>query len=173
MGEVSVQLPRPEQPDVVQNGRNAQINGVETDINYVAGGLTLNAAAAYTDAKTKGNICDVGVGSGTGLRHTPDWNDDGTQRRSLLTPIWNAAAGHAQVQGDRHRAIHMADGYRPCACPGRSRVPGIGAVRHALKTRSDQIGLTNLAGARRSSNLFAGYDWRQVQRRAVRHEHLR
>ena len=29
------------------------------DINYVAGGLTLNAAAAYTDAKTKGNICDV------------------------------------------------------------------------------------------------------------------
>ena len=44
---------------IVQNGRDAEINGVETDLNYVAGGLTLSAAAAYTDAKTKGNICDV------------------------------------------------------------------------------------------------------------------
>ena len=40
---------------VVQNGRDARINGLETDINYVAGGLTLNAAAAFTDAKTKEN----------------------------------------------------------------------------------------------------------------------
>ena len=44
---------------VVQNGRDARINGIETDINYVSGGLTLNAAAAYTDAKTKQNICAV------------------------------------------------------------------------------------------------------------------
>ena len=36
---------------VVQNGRDAKVNGIETDVNYVSGGLTLNAAAAYTDAK--------------------------------------------------------------------------------------------------------------------------
>ena len=44
---------------VVQNGRDAKINGIETDVNYVNGGLTLNAAAAYTDAKLKENICDL------------------------------------------------------------------------------------------------------------------
>ena len=65
---VPVQLPRrkqlhrdPERPD-------AKINGVETDVNYVSGGLTLNAAAAYTDAKTKGNICGVGRGYDVGLQ---------------------------------------------------------------------------------------------------------
>ena len=42
----------------IHNAQGCQINGVETDISYVRGGLTLNAAAAYTDAKTKGNICN-------------------------------------------------------------------------------------------------------------------
>jgi outer membrane receptor protein involved in Fe transport len=42
----------------IHNAKNARINGLETDVSYVKGGLTLNAAAAYTDAKTKGNICN-------------------------------------------------------------------------------------------------------------------
>jgi outer membrane receptor protein involved in Fe transport len=42
----------------IHNARNATINGLETDLSYTRGGLTLNAAAAYTDAKTKGNICN-------------------------------------------------------------------------------------------------------------------
>ena len=42
---------------VIQNGRDANINGIETDVGYQSGGFSLNAAAAYTDAKTKGNIC--------------------------------------------------------------------------------------------------------------------
>src|SRR5215213_7016859 len=42
----------------IHNARDAVINGLETDISYVHGGLTINAAAAYTDAKTKGNICN-------------------------------------------------------------------------------------------------------------------
>jgi outer membrane receptor protein involved in Fe transport len=41
----------------IHNGRDARVNGIETDFNYVSGGWTVNAAAAYTDAKTKGNIC--------------------------------------------------------------------------------------------------------------------
>ena len=41
----------------IHNGKDARVNGIETDLNYIHGGLTLNAAAAYTDAKTKGNIC--------------------------------------------------------------------------------------------------------------------
>ena len=38
----------------IHNARDAVINGIETDASYIRGGLTLNAAAAYTDAKTKG-----------------------------------------------------------------------------------------------------------------------
>ena len=53
---------------VIQNGRDARINGIETDINYVSGGLSLNAAAAYTDAKTKRNICDFCGYGNPGLR---------------------------------------------------------------------------------------------------------
>jgi iron complex outermembrane receptor protein len=45
----------------VHNARNARINGLETDVSYVHGGLTINGAAAYTDAKTKGNICTIAV----------------------------------------------------------------------------------------------------------------
>jgi outer membrane receptor protein involved in Fe transport len=42
----------------IHNGKDARVNGIETDLNYVRGGWTVNAAAAYTDAKTKGgNIC--------------------------------------------------------------------------------------------------------------------
>jgi len=41
----------------VHNGRDAKINGIETDVSYVRGGLQINAAAAYTHAETKGNIC--------------------------------------------------------------------------------------------------------------------
>ena len=44
----------------IHNGKDARVNGVETDISYIHGGLTLNASAAYTDAKTKGNICSDG-----------------------------------------------------------------------------------------------------------------
>jgi outer membrane receptor protein involved in Fe transport len=43
----------------VHNGKDARVNGIETDVNYIHGGWSFNATAAYTDAKTKGNICTV------------------------------------------------------------------------------------------------------------------
>ena len=46
---------------VVQNGRNANVNGIESDINYVTGGLSLTLAGAYTHAKTSGNICNFAI----------------------------------------------------------------------------------------------------------------
>ena len=91
---------------VIQNGRDATINGIESDVSYTGGGLTLNAAAAYTDAKTKGNICasftadanctgDVIVApSGTRLPITPRFKGSATARYS-----WNlAGATKAHVQ---------------------------------------------------------------------------
>ena len=95
----------------IHNGKDAVVNGIETDISYVQGGLSLNAAASYTDAKTKGAICNVfgdtsanctGVSgdfitapSGTRLPVTPKFKGSATARYS-----WPAFADvRAHVQG--------------------------------------------------------------------------
>jgi iron complex outermembrane receptor protein len=92
---------------VIENGRDARINGIESDVSYTGGGLTLNAAAAYTDAKTKGNICasiaadanctgdTVVAPSGTRLPITPRFKASATARYS-----WNIGGptkAHVQV----------------------------------------------------------------------------
>ena len=108
---------------VIQNGRDAKINGIETDVNYVTGGLTLNAAAAYTDAKTKGNICSL-----------VDW-----QRRLLGRPrsglrrdaVGDAPAGHSQVQDVGNRPLRLAGGHRASACAGERCPPGLGERGHS------------------------------------------
>jgi len=41
----------------IHNGPNARIRGVEADATYNHGGLSLTAAGAYTDAKTRQNLC--------------------------------------------------------------------------------------------------------------------
>ena len=79
---------------VINNGPNARIRGIEADINYSAGGLTLTAAASYTDAETRQNLCAVadptfactGAGnsvlapSGTRLPITPRFKGNLTAR---------------------------------------------------------------------------------------------
>ena len=100
----------------IHNAKDARINGIETDVNYIQGGLTLSAAAAYTDAKTKGNICtistdpapdcssviDIGYDfqdfiatpSGTRLPLTPKFKATGTARYSW--PAWADVRAHVQ-----------------------------------------------------------------------------
>jgi iron complex outermembrane receptor protein len=91
----------------IHNGKDAKINGVETDVNYVRGGLTLNAAAAYTDAKTKGNICGgvddttsdcslsfISVPSGSRLPVTPKFKGSATARYSW--PAFSNVKAHVQ-----------------------------------------------------------------------------
>ncbi|MGI8705533.1 MAG: TonB-dependent receptor [Sphingomicrobium sp.] len=102
---------------VIKNGRDATIDGVETDVSYVAGGLTLNAAAAYTNAKTKGNICEIDqddeqcsqtfvvTPSGTRLPITPKFKIAATARYAW--PVWT---GRAHVQGSvTHRSSASTD----------------------------------------------------------------
>jgi iron complex outermembrane receptor protein len=101
---------------VIQNGRNARINGIETDINYAQGGLSLTAAAAYTDAKTKGNICHAAIVvdpspdcSGLDSRGNPDFIVTPSGTRLPITPkfkgsataryTWPMWSGKAHVQG--------------------------------------------------------------------------
>jgi outer membrane receptor protein involved in Fe transport len=94
----------------IHNGKDARVNGIETDINYVHGGLTLNAAAAYTDAKTKGNICNIfedttsdctgdptdfiTAPSGTRLPVTPKFKGSATARYSWAA--WGDVKAHVQ-----------------------------------------------------------------------------
>lgn len=101
---------------VIQNGRNANVNGIESDINYVQGGLSLTLSGAYTNAKTDGNICKAAlvvdpspdcsgerapgkadfivVPSGTRLPITPKFKGSATARYTW--PVWT---GNAHVQG--------------------------------------------------------------------------
>ena len=97
----------------IHNARDALINGLETNVSYTHGGLTLNAAAAYTDAKTKGNICTFAADtdpnclgvvdgnkdfpaakSGTQLPITPKFKATGTARYSW--PAWADVKAHVQ-----------------------------------------------------------------------------
>ncbi|HKX91334.1 MAG TPA: TonB-dependent receptor [Sphingomicrobium sp.] len=140
----------------IHNGKDARINGVETDINYVAGGLTLNAAVAYTDAKTKGNVCgDIAdttddcslsfnsVPSGTRLPVTPKFKGSATARYSW--PVFGDVKAH--VQGG---------------------IAYKGSARASLRSLQLQAGTFALVdpnsylGRIRSStvvDLFAGLDW--------------
>ena len=97
----------------IHNAKDARINGIETDVSYIRGGLTLNAAAAYTDAKTKGNICNktgddtpdcsaiiddlqdfIVAPSGTRLPLTPKFKGTATARYTW--PAWADVKAHVQ-----------------------------------------------------------------------------
>jgi len=138
---------------VIQNGRDAKVKGVETDVSYVRGGFSLNAAAAYTDAKTKGNICEsvtddkdcsesfIVTPSGTRLPVTPKFKISATARYSW--PIWS---GRAHVQaGIAHQSSAGAD------------------LRQDVNGDPDVVDNPNdFLGRIKSStlvDLFAGYDW--------------
>ena len=140
----------------IHNGKDAKINGVETDVNYVRGGLTLNAAVAYTDAKTKGTVCGsvldetddcslsfVSVPSGSRLPVTPKLKGSATARYS-----WPAF-------GDVKAHVQGGIAYK-------------GSARASLRSATVQAGTFILVdpnsylGRIKSStvvDLFAGLDW--------------
>ena len=143
---------------VIQNGRDARVNGVETDVSYVRGGLSLRAAAAYTDAKTKGNICNFALGnadcdglddggdpdfivtpSGTRLPVTPKFKASATARYAW--PIWS---GRAHVQGGiAYQGSASADIRRDADGAGTNPNDYLGRIHSSTLV-----------------DLFAGYDWK-------------
>lgn len=133
---------------VIQNGRNAKVDGVETQVNYVAGGLSLTGAAAYTHARTSGNIChdalvvdptpdcsgdgdSIVVPSGSRLAITPKLKVSGTARYTW--PMWT---GKLHVQG--------AVSYQSSALS---------------ELRPDAEAITGKIKASTLVDLFFGYDW--------------
>ncbi|RIX27305.1 TonB-dependent receptor [Sphingomonas edaphi] len=144
---------------VIQNGRDARVNGIETDISYASGGLSINAAAAYTDAKTKGNICNFALGnsncdglddggdpdfvvtpSGTRLPVTPKFKASTTARYS-----WPMATGRAHVQaGLSYQGSAAADLRQDVDGDGTNPNDFLGRIKSSTIV-----------------DLFAGYDWRK------------
>ena len=149
----------------IHNGKNANINGIETDVNYVAGGLTLNAAAAYTDAKTKGDICGfvtdqdtcdpltnfVSVPSGSRLPVTPKFKGSATARYSW--PAFSNVKAHVQG-GIAYQSS------APASLRSLTTISGLGLDCTSLGFATCNPNLW--LGKIRSStvvDLFAGLDW--------------
>jgi outer membrane receptor protein involved in Fe transport len=138
---------------ITQNGRSAKVDGIESELNYVTGGLSLTAAAAYTHARTVGNVCKAAievdpspdcsgerspgkpdfvlVPSGTRLPITPKFKASATARYT-----WPMLTGHAHVQG--------AVSYQGSA---------------PSEIRPDDNDLEGNLRASTLVDLFAGYDW--------------
>jgi outer membrane receptor protein involved in Fe transport len=135
---------------VIHNGRDANIDGVETDMSYIAGGLSLTAAAAYTDARTSGNICEVATDdeqcsatyvvtpSGTRLPITPRFKAAGTARYT-----WPAGPGRAHIQGTvTYRDSAPVDLRQDITGDGTNPNDFLGRLRSSTLV-----------------DLFAGFDW--------------
>ena len=147
---------------VTQNGRNAISKGIETDINYIEGGLSLSAAAAYTDAKTSGNICHAAVV----VDPTPDCtgviDDNGTPNDPSDDTIDYIVvpSGSRLPITPKFKASATARYTWPMG-PGHAHVQG--AVAYQGSAPSDIFpAQTQLIGRIPSStlvDLFLGYDW--------------
>ena len=150
----------------IHNGRDARINGIETDLNYVA---------RRPDAERGGRL------------HRRENQGEHLQRRRSIDPTpdctasirrrarfhrraeRHATADHAQVQGDRDRALQLAGVGRVKAhVQGGDRLPGIGAVvaassstRPAARLQSSTNPNVFRASFTSSTlvDLFAGLDW--------------
>jgi outer membrane receptor protein involved in Fe transport len=152
---------------VIQNGRDATVDGIETDVSYVAGGLTLNAAAAYVDAKAKQNVCFVSFDEAkdcdTLFVNDADDPDDDVQdfivtpagARLPVTPKFKTAvtARYAWPVGTGRMHVQGALSYR-----GSARVD----TRRNVGDHETVIDPETYYGRIRSAALFdtfLGYNW--------------
>ena len=140
---------------VIQNGRDARINGVETDLSYVNGGLTLNAAAAYTDAKTRGNICHSSEDPSPDCSAAGDWVVTPSGTRLPITPKFkaNASARYTWPMWTGKAHVQGVVTYRGSAAADlRQDIDGEGLNPNDYLGRLHPSTLVDL---------FAGYDWGQ------------
>ncbi|MEQ7872445.1 TonB-dependent receptor [Sphingomonas sp. ASV193] len=150
---------------IIQNGRDARINGIETDANYSYDGLSLSAAAAYTDARTRQNICKssqdpspdcsaaddyVVAPGGTRLPVTPRFKVSANARYSW--PLQSLGSANAHVQASvSHQSSAAAD--------IRSNVYNDFAPGDYLSTVNDPNQFLGRVKASTLFDLATGLDW--------------
>jgi len=147
---------------VVQNGRKATANGIETDLNYVTGGLSLTASAAYTDAKTKGNICHAALV----LDPTPDCSaqlepdDPDTPEFDPTFDVVDVPSGTRLPITPKFKATGTAR-YTWPMWQGKAHVQGVIAYQGSAPSdlNPDQEAIIGKIKSSTVVDLFAGYDW--------------
>jgi len=150
----------------IHNGKDARINGIETDVNYVNGGLTINAAGAYTDAKTKGEVCGssldptpdcslsfISVPSGSRLPVTPKFKGSATARYSW--PVFSDAHAHVQA-GVAYQGSARASLRSLTALSGL----GLDCTSLGFPTCDPNLWIGKIH-ASTVVDLFAGIDWKK------------
>ena len=124
---------------VITNGPNARIRGFDVDATFQLERLSINLAAAYTDAKTRNNLCrtvergvnctgaDVQAPAGTRLPITPQLKMAGTAR-------YTAPVGAAKVYGQFNFAFQSeaASDLRVAFAAAQGRLPSFGTVNLAV-----------------------------------------
>jgi len=146
---------------VIQNGRNARIKGIETDINYTQGGLSLSAAAAYTDAKTRGNICNAAIEADpspdcTGIIDVNDPDDPTDDDLNfIVTPTGTRLPVTPKFKGSATAR------YTWPVWTGRAHVQGVIAYQGSASSNLDPAQNALLGRIKSSTlvDLFAGYAW--------------
>ena len=145
---------------VVQNGRDARINGIETDVNYSSGGLSLTAAMAYTDAKLKENICGVAVDPepDCDMIVTPDdpeTPEDDTEFDEIIAPKGTRLPVTPKFKFSATARYTWDMG--PGRAHGQIGLVHQGEARAALGTAEQEV-TGNIPNAT-IVDLFAGYAW--------------
>jgi outer membrane receptor protein involved in Fe transport len=146
---------------VVQNGRDARINGIESDINYTVGGLNLTAAFAYTDAKLKENICDLATDPEPNCDQilveddpdTPDVNEE--ERDFIVAPKGTRLPVTPKFKFST--TARYTWNWGPGRAHGQIGLVYQGKARAALGTAEQEV--TGNIPSSTIVDLFAGYDW--------------
>ena len=111
----------------IKNANQAQIDGLEMELNWAATyNLQISGGAAFYDAKLTENFC--GCLDGEIVTDCPAGSViEGRVSRMARSARWHPPAGHAQVQGQPHRALRRSTmGGLRRLCAGRG-----GACRRA------------------------------------------
>jgi outer membrane receptor protein involved in Fe transport len=137
----------------IHNGPDARIKGIELDASWRSvSGLALNASAAYTQAKTRRNLCGyddpsftctapgpdgednfISAPSGTRLPVTPKLKFAATARQEF--PLWGGK-GHVQAVL-AHQSSASSDIRTLIYGPGGAVNPAVGTGRLPAQTSAD------------------------------------
>lgn len=143
----------------IHNGPDARIRGVDVDIAYSRGPLSLQMAAAYTDAKMTKNLCEIddptytctGAGNsisspaGTRLPVTPKFKVSGTAR--YTAELGGTAKAYGQVNASYQGSAPSEVRAGPAATIGE--LPEFATVNLAFGVDLERINIELFA-----SNVF-------------------
>ncbi|WP_255265855.1 TonB-dependent receptor [Sphingopyxis terrae] len=131
----------------IHNGPNARIRGIEADVNIrPVDGLTIAAAAAYTDAKTRNNLCAIDDPT---YQCTADPDNSIAAPRGTRLPVTPRFNGNATIR------------YQFPVGPGELHLQSVVAHRSSA-TPDIRVDVANALGRIRGSttvDFAVGFDW--------------